>query len=274
MFSPLIGPLSISRFLSPPNRTFFDSDAQLSKNSDFTSYVEPLQRKEPDVTSEIMSQKTPSRFSLKEDASLNFTLGASRLANSMFSSISNTPLKTVTSSPKLDSSQVAINSAQLSACRPVPKRVHHLAAPAYHQSKAVLILPNSDYYTNPPLDKLRTMTQEELSKVPDFEIGCKGLGSIKFEGPTDLSHTRLDAVVQFHPQKVTMFPNDMAKPPVGEGLNKPAVVTLENCFPKKRTAGILAKYAAKIEQTTRSFPGSLRSWDPDTGKWIFSVEHF
>ncbi|KAH3756388.1 nuclear pore complex protein Nup98-Nup96 [Pelomyxa schiedti] len=128
------------------------------------------------------------------------------------------------------------------------------------------------YYTYPPLRALQAMTPEQLGSVVDLTIGCEDVGEVFFPGPTDLRGVDLRESVEFTPRHITLFPNNVKKPPVGTGLNRPARLTLHNCKP--RNASQQGKYAEKLKQVTAQFGGRLVSYDPDTGKWVFEVDNF
>ncbi|KAK3000959.1 hypothetical protein RJ639_021324 [Escallonia herrerae] len=73
------------------------------------------------------------------------------------------------------------------------------------------------------------------SHVKDFVVGRHGYGNIKFLGETDVRKLDLESHVQFNHREVLVYMDEGKKPPVGHGLNKPAVITLLNikCTDKK-----------------------------------------
>lgn len=93
----------------------------------------------------------------------------------------------------------------------------------------------------PPLDVLRREEAADpgyLSRVPDFAVGRRGYGVVRWTRPVDVRGVDLDAVVEFKPRAVEVYmrrPED--KPPEGEGLNAPAQVTLEGVFRTDRRTG-------------------------------------
>ena len=48
------------------------------------------------------------------------------------------------------------------------------------------------------------------------------------EGETDVRKLDLESIVQFNSREVTVYKDESMKTPVGQGLNKPAEVTLLN----------------------------------------------
>ena len=67
-------------------------------------------------------------------------------------------------------------------------------------------------------------------------VGRHGYGSITFLGETDVRRLDLESLVQFNNREVIVYMDDSKKPPVGQGRNKPAEVTLLNikCFDKMK----------------------------------------
>ncbi len=45
-------------------------------------------------------------------------------------------------------------------------------------------LRNPNYYTKSSMDKLKTMSSEELARVDDFTVGCEELGFVCWHGKT------------------------------------------------------------------------------------------
>ena len=68
-------------------------------------------------------------------------------------------------------------------------------------------------------------------------------------------------------------------PPVGQGLNRPAIISMQGIFPRRRSAGggggaDLSKFAARVRRRTESIEGaSYINYDPE-GVWTFRVSHF
>ncbi|GKV04083.1 hypothetical protein SLEP1_g16291 [Rubroshorea leprosula] len=145
-------------------------------------------------------------------------------------------------------------------------------------------LRRSDYYTEPRIQELAAKERGDpgyCRHVKDFVVGRHGFGSIKFLGETDVRRLDLESLIQFNNREVIVYMDDSKKPPVGQGLNKPAVVTLLNikCFDKKTgrqyTEGPKAeKYKEMLKRKTEDQGAEFVSYDPVKGEWKFRVNHF
>lgn len=145
-------------------------------------------------------------------------------------------------------------------------------------------LRHSDYYTEPRIQELAAKERAEpgfCRRVKDFIVGRHGYGSIKFMGETDVRRLDLEALVQFNNREVIVYPDDNKKPPIGQGLNKPAEVTLLNikCSDKKTgqqwTEGPkIEKYKEMLKKKAEDQGAEFVSYDPVKGVWKFKVRHF
>lgn len=144
-------------------------------------------------------------------------------------------------------------------------------------------LSNSDYYTKPPIPELVANERAEpgfCRHVKNFVVGRHGYGSIKFLGDTDVRRLDLDSHVKFNNREVMVYMNEGEKPPVGEGLNKAAEVTLLNvkCIDKMGNRYIdgpkVDKYREMLIKKGKEQGGEFMSYDPMTGEWKFRVQHF
>lgn len=145
-------------------------------------------------------------------------------------------------------------------------------------------LRRSDYYTLPRIHELAAKERAEpgfCSHVKDFVVGRQGYGTIRFLGVTDVRGIDLESIVQFNNREVIVYMDDSKKPPVGQGLNKPAEVTLLNikCFDKKTgqqyTEGPrIGKYEEMLKRKAEDQGAEFVSYDPSKGEWKFRVNHF
>ncbi|XP_035830571.1 nuclear pore complex protein NUP98A isoform X3 [Helianthus annuus] len=145
-------------------------------------------------------------------------------------------------------------------------------------------LQQPDYYTHPQISELEAKERAEpgfCRRVKDFVVGRHGYGSIKFLGETDVRKVDIETVVQFNNREVIVYMDDSKKPPVGEGLNKEAEITLLNikCFDKKtgmqHTDGSkINKYTEMLKKKVAAQGAEFMSYDPVEGEWKFRVKHF
>ncbi|KAL0319089.1 UNVERIFIED_CONTAM: Nuclear pore complex protein [Sesamum angustifolium] len=138
---------------------------------------------------------------------------------------------------------------------------------------------SSDYYTKPCLSELAIrefMNPGYCSRVQDFVVGRVGYGHVKFIGETDVRCLDLDSIVKFNRCEVVVYEDDSSKPLVGEGLNKPAEVTLllKAKSLNNLTEDHLREIVGKLKCKTESQGAEFLSFDPIQGEWKFLVQHF
>ncbi|CAI9303246.1 unnamed protein product [Lactuca saligna] len=141
-----------------------------------------------------------------------------------------------------------------------------------------------DYYTKPQISELESKERVEpgfCSHVNDFVIGRHGYGSIKFLGETDVRRLNLESCVQFNNREVIVYMDDTNKPPVGQGLNKPAEITLVNIKCIDKRSGVeykdglkIDKYIEMLKKKVVAQGGEFISYDLVEGEWKFRVQHF
>ncbi|XP_036379424.1 nuclear pore complex protein Nup98-Nup96 [Megalops cyprinoides] len=152
------------------------------------------------------------------------------------------------------------------------------------QHPAGIVLSRVGYYTIPSMDELGKMVNESGEcLVENFTVGRKGYGSIFFPGEVNLTNLNLDEIVHFRRKEVIVYPDDKAKPPVGEGLNRRAEVTLDGVWPNDKTTCSQIKsperlaemnYEGRLENASRKQGARFLEYRPETGSWVFEVAHF
>ncbi|CAL4931085.1 unnamed protein product [Urochloa decumbens] len=145
-------------------------------------------------------------------------------------------------------------------------------------------LPQADYFTEPSLEELAAKERGEpgyCGQVKDFVVGRHGYGSIKFLGETDVRGLDLESIVEFNNREVIVYKDDSKKPPVGEGLNKSAEVTLLNikCVNKKtgeqyHEGSRVERYREMLMKKAEEQGAEFMSFDAAKGEWKFRVKHF
>jgi len=91
----------------------------------------------------------------------------------------------------------------------------------------------------------------------------------------------LKSIVEFSNREVIVYKDDNKKPPVGEGLNKAAEVTLLNikCVKKKTEeqyyeGARVERYREMLVKKAEEQGAEFVSFDAAKGEWKFRVKHF
>mmetsp|Transcript_25840 Transcript_25840/g.42413 ORF Transcript_25840/g.42413 Transcript_25840/m.42413 type:complete len:541 (+) Transcript_25840:765-2387(+) len=180
------------------------------------------------------------------------------------------------------------SSSSSSVVKPTPRKERVSNGDFVHLNQKLSLgspkLTRDKYYSEPPLSILAEMNNEQLSRVPNFKVGMRGRGFIVWDGETDVRGVDLDKAVVFDEDKhaVDVYPDDpadnkMTKPPVGTKLNKPALVVLDNVFPKKKkdpTPEDMAKWKERIRASTEKAGAEFIDFNGETGRWQLRVSHF
>ena len=139
------------------------------------------------------------------------------------------------------------------------------------------------YWTIPSMSTI--LSSRDVRAIPNFVVGRKGYGQVRFTQPVDLSQVRSipdipGTIVVFDLKICTVYPDEAIKPPVGRGLNVPAIITLEKCWPvsKETRRPIIdvenPRFIAHVERLKRQPETEFIDYIADTGSWIFKVKHF
>lgn len=147
-----------------------------------------------------------------------------------------------------------------------------------------IVLRRVGYYTIPSLDDLRSYLAEDGScVVPNFTVGREGYGNVFFGKEMDVAGLNLDEIVHFRNKEIIIYPDDENKPPIGQGLNRDAQVTLDQVWPLDKTKHEAIKDPQRLLEM--DWEGKLRrvcdkndtrfiEYRPETGSWVFRVKHF
>ncbi|ORX39687.1 nuclear protein 96-domain-containing protein [Kockovaella imperatae] len=141
-----------------------------------------------------------------------------------------------------------------------------------------------EYWCKPRLEKLRQLGTGELKALHNFTVGRKGYGEVTFLEAVDLSSIDLNdlfgRVVLFNDMELAVYPDDYEdKPPQGKGLNQPAQITLENCWPKDKSTkqpitDLSDPRHTRFLKRVKTIPNTEFVSYTDDGMWTFKVEHF
>ncbi|KAK4665853.1 hypothetical protein QC763_409030 [Podospora pseudopauciseta] len=135
-----------------------------------------------------------------------------------------------------------------------------------------------EYWMSPSLEDIRAMNRTQRQKVVDFTVGRVHVGNVQFKVPVDLSNINVDEIIDniviLVPRSATVYPVAAKKPPVGKGLNVPALISLEHSWPRGGR-DVSGRRLEKHIQKLKAIPDTtFEDYDPETGVWQFSVEHF
>ncbi|KAI1387760.1 nuclear protein 96-domain-containing protein [Hypoxylon trugodes] len=135
-----------------------------------------------------------------------------------------------------------------------------------------------NYWMSPTKEEIQEMNRVQRQKVSGFTVGRDNVGYVKFKVPVDLNLVDIDnifhSIVILEPRTATVYPNAAKKPPVGKGLNVPAIINLENSWPRASRKGKPTSLTKHIERLKRIPDTKLENYNAETGEWTFSVEHF
>ncbi|CRK89895.1 CLUMA_CG003627, isoform A [Clunio marinus] len=147
-----------------------------------------------------------------------------------------------------------------------------------------IILRRAGYYTIPSLDELvEYLDTEGRCVVSDFTIGRRGYGNVYFDHEMDVSGLNLDEICHFRNKEIILYQDDDNKPPIGEGLNRKAQVTLDQIWPHDKNTHEPIKdperlealgYEAKLRRICDKRGTRFIEYRPETGSCVFKVEHF
>ncbi|KAK9447074.1 nuclear protein 96-domain-containing protein [Limtongia smithiae] len=144
---------------------------------------------------------------------------------------------------------------------------------------------NDGYWSSPSGAALRKMSLKQLEHVESYTVGRKGYGEVSFNSAVDLStFAHPDQIpgqlVLFGSKSCTVYPDDSIKPENGKGLNVPATITLENCFPISKEDKKPIKevdhpiFTSHIERLKKMKGTKFLTYIKESGTWVFSIDHF
>ena len=133
------------------------------------------------------------------------------------------------------------------------------------------ILTKTGYKTTPSLSTLQAMSIEEIKNVNNFSIENQ-YGIISYKTFTNLTGLNLDQTVTIEKGMVSLFKSNNTYTPVGKGLNKPAIITLFDCKPKKPVP--YDEFVKVLRALCETNKAKFIDWNKKTGEWKYSVENF
>lgn len=131
-------------------------------------------------------------------------------------------------------------------------------------------LTKKGYSTNPSFEIIRKLPSSELTRVKNFQI-YNEYGSILWLGETNILGLNLDSLVNIEHRFVEVYPNHEEKPQRGKGLNKTAIITLNNIRPKKDSRKDFAQY---LKDLCKKNDSTFVEYNEEDHQWTFQVHHF
>ncbi|OMJ86068.1 hypothetical protein SteCoe_12506 [Stentor coeruleus] len=129
----------------------------------------------------------------------------------------------------------------------------------------------SGYYTKPTIMEMAKMSIENLMKIKNFTIENE-YGKLVFEGETNVVKLNIAEIIQILHKEVVGYPEEskIAKPCVGQGLNKPAELTLY----KFEVPGSKDKAQEKIMKMCEKGKFKFVSYDQENCELVVRIKHF
>lgn len=117
--------------------------------------------------------------------------------------------------------------------------------------------------------------------VTGFTVGKIGYGNVYFPDTMDVSNLNLDEIVHIRHREIIVYPDESTKPPVGEGLNRRAMVTLDTVYPIVRGRSmtrpnreVLGYFLESLRRKCRRKGMRFTEYRQETGSFVFEVDHF
>ncbi|CAK9097217.1 unnamed protein product [Durusdinium trenchii] len=126
---------------------------------------------------------------------------------------------------------------------------------------------------------LSQLSAAELKAVRELTVSRPDVGSVIFHGLTDCSDLQVERDIVLQKGFILVYPDPVKKPQPGCGLNKPATVTMYNCFPPGELLMedplVREDYKEKIRlMTEENRTCKFLDYDCQRGIWQFEVNRF
>lgn len=149
-------------------------------------------------------------------------------------------------------------------------------------TNSTVILKRHQYFTVPSVEELEKLRAEDgKCYIQGFTVGRIGYGNVYFPDKMDVSNLNLDEIVHIRHREVVLYPDDTKKPPVGQGLNRRAQVTLDNVYPvisgelvRDPDDALVMCFTENLREVCERKGMRFLEYRPETGSFVFEVEHF
>lgn len=147
---------------------------------------------------------------------------------------------------------------------------------------STVILTRHQYFTVPSVEELEKLRAEDgKCYIQGFTVGRIGYGNVYFPDKMDVSNLNLDEIVHIRHREVVLYPDDTKKPPVGQGLNRRAQITLDNVYPvingelvRDPDDALVMCFTENLREVCERKGMRFLEYRPETGSFVFEVEHF
>lgn len=141
-----------------------------------------------------------------------------------------------------------------------------------------------EYWMKPSRAEINKMSRDQQKSFKGLTVGRQHCGQVTFEEPVDLTTIDLDQIfgglVEIMVRKITVYPDEAIKPPMGKGLNVVSVLRIENSWPRGRdkksptalTSGPL--FDKHIDRLKKVVNAEFIDYETASGTWVFRVPHF
>jgi len=125
------------------------------------------------------------------------------------------------------------------------------------------------YVVSPSLDELARLSDADLAAVDGFAVTRPGYGSIHWQGAVDVRGADLDKIIDISKSDIAVYAEEEktnSKPPEGSKLNRPALLTFFEIFPKNRDdPEDVEKVRRKLEKSAKKSGATFVSYDSNIG---------
>jgi len=155
------------------------------------------------------------------------------------------------------------------------KRADNAVEPEEKSASYVPTLTLEGYFSEPAIDMMKEMSEDELAHIQDFTVGHPDYGKITWPGETDVRNLDLDSIIKFGEGLFELYPEPVAKPPPNQGLNKEAEITLFNIWPRRKSDKEITKEPDSLERYERRLRRNKKtefvSYNREVGEWTFRI---
>jgi hypothetical protein len=145
-----------------------------------------------------------------------------------------------------------------------PRKMRKITMPGLADLSSLPIKESNEYNTKPDFRELCRYSEEDLSRVDNFEIYNEH-ARISFLEPVNLRKLNLDKIVRLNAQIVELYTKDTV-PPKGHGLNKRMRISIYNMNDSGE-----ADYIDSLKDIVQNFNGNWINYDEKRRELVFDV---